>query len=90
MYPVNETVRNFRERLNLKQSYISDQIGMTQANYSKMEQGQIHLSTLNLYNISRAMGVPIVNVVVSHELGVVIINKDILKILRPLILAEDF
>ena len=90
MYNINDTIRNFREQLNLKQSYVADQIGMCQANYSKVEQGQIHLTTETLYKISKAMDVRLVNIVVSHELGVVIIDKEIVKILRPLILTEEF
>ena len=89
MYNIHQTIRNFREQQNLKQSYISHEIGMTQTNYSKMEQGQINLTIANLYKISLAMNTHIINIIVSHELGIVF-KEDIIEALRPLHLTEAF
>ncbi|MGF7217671.1 transcriptional regulator with XRE-family HTH domain [Spirosoma lacussanchae] len=52
-------LRVLRESKHLKQEYIAEQIGVSPATYSKIENGKIKLSTVRLQQIAHVLRVPI-------------------------------
>lgn len=54
---IGEKIRNIRELKNLTQDYMAEQLGMTQAGYSKIESGTSRVSYSKLMEISKILDV---------------------------------
>lgn len=54
---IGEKIRNIRELKNLTQDYMAEQLGMTQAGYSKIESGTSKVSYSKLLEISKVLDV---------------------------------
>lgn len=57
MNTVEEKIRNLRELKNLTQEYMAEQLGITQAGYSKIESGATKLTYNKIEEISKVLGV---------------------------------
>jgi len=57
MNTVEEKIRNLRELKNLTQEYMAEQLGITQAGYSKIESGNTKLTYNKIEEISKVLGV---------------------------------
>lgn len=57
MTTIEEKIRNLRELKNLTQGYMAEQLGITQAGYSKIESGNTKLTYTKIEEISRVLGV---------------------------------
>lgn len=56
---IADKIRNIRELKNLTQEYVAQQIGMTQAGYSKIEMGSSDVSISKLSKIAETLDVTI-------------------------------
>ena len=63
-YQIAENIKMIRLLKKLTQEYVADQLGMSQANYSRIENGQIEFTITNLNNIAKALSVD-VNVLID-------------------------
>jgi len=59
MIDVQEKIKNIRELKNLTQEYIAEKLGITQAAYSKIENGTTKISYDKLFQISNILGIEI-------------------------------
>ena len=57
MSTIEEKIRNLRELKNLTQEYMAEQLGITQAGYSKIESGATKLTYNKIEEISKVLGV---------------------------------
>lgn len=57
MNAIEEKIRNLRELKNLTQEYMAEQLGITQAGYSKIESGNTKLTYNKIEEISKVLGV---------------------------------
>ena len=57
MSTIEEKIRNLRELKNLTQEYMAEQLGITQAGYSKIESGNTKLTYNKIEEISKVLGV---------------------------------
>lgn len=57
MTTIEEKIRNLRELKNLTQGYMAEQLGITQAGYSKIESGNTKLTYNKIEEISKVLGV---------------------------------
>lgn len=57
MKGIEEKIKNLRELKNLTQGYMAEQLGITQAGYSKIESGNTKLTYNKIEEISKVLGV---------------------------------
>ena len=57
MNAIEEKIRNMRELKNFTQEYMAEQLGITQAGYSKIESGNTKLTYNKIEEISKVLGV---------------------------------
>lgn len=57
MTTIEEKIRNMRELKNFTQEFMAEQLGITQAGYSKIESGATKLTYNKIEEISRVLGV---------------------------------
>ncbi|MBN9283786.1 MULTISPECIES: helix-turn-helix transcriptional regulator [unclassified Flavobacterium] len=60
---LSEKIKNIRELKNFTQEYMADQLGITQAGYSKIENGATVLTYVKLLEIARVLGVKIEDII---------------------------
>ena len=58
-YEIAENIKAIRLLKKYTQEYIAEQMGMSQANYSKIENGQMEFSVNNLNRIATALHVEV-------------------------------
>ncbi|WP_198045129.1 helix-turn-helix domain-containing protein [Spirosoma montaniterrae] len=56
MLTLLENIRQLRLHKNFKQEYMAEQLGISTATYSKIENGKIKLSTERLHRIAATLG----------------------------------
>lgn len=59
MEKIENKIRNIRELKNLTQEYMADKLGISQAAYSKIENGNTKVSYDKLQDIAKIMGVKV-------------------------------
>ncbi len=59
MEKIESKIRNIRELKNLTQEYMADKLGISQAAYSKIENGNTKVSYEKLQDIAKIMGVKV-------------------------------
>lgn len=57
MPTISENIKNIRELKNYTQEYIANQLGMTQAGYSKIENGNTDVAYSKIIEIAKVLGV---------------------------------
>jgi transcriptional regulator with XRE-family HTH domain len=60
---IKDKIKSIRELKNYTQEYMADQLGITQAGYSKIEKGKIILSYVKLEEIGRILEVSIEDII---------------------------
>lgn len=65
---IEENIRNIREFKNLSQEYVADRLGLTQAGYSKIENGTTVLTFTRLKDIAEILNVTINSIIIFNEL----------------------
>ncbi|MEN2398905.1 helix-turn-helix domain-containing protein [Flavobacterium sp. MC2016-06] len=87
---IKNKIKSIRELKNYTQEYVADQLGVTQAGYSKIEKGKTILSFAKLVEIARILEVSVediisfdsqryfnsFNTVKGNNSGGIIINSD--------------
>lgn len=63
MATVEEKIRNIRELKNLTQEYMAEKLGITQAGYSKLENGSTVLTYAKLIQISKILEINIEDII---------------------------
>lgn len=63
MATVEEKIRNIRELKNLTQEYMADKLGITQAGYSKLENGSTVLTYAKLTQIAKILEINIEDII---------------------------
>lgn len=63
MATVEEKIRNIRELKNLTQEYMAEKLGITQAGYSKLENGSTVLTYAKLIQIAEIMNINIGDII---------------------------
>lgn len=63
MATVEEKIRNIRELKNLTQEYMAEKLGITQAGYSKIENGSTVLTYAKLIQISKILDINIEDII---------------------------
>jgi len=63
MATVEEKIRNIRELKNLTQEYMADKLGITQAGYSKLENGSTVLTYAKLTQIAAILEINIEDII---------------------------
>jgi transcriptional regulator with XRE-family HTH domain len=59
MKAIEKNIKNIREIRNLSQQYVSTKLGMTQAGYSKIENGSTILTFIRLRDIAEILNVSV-------------------------------
>lgn len=57
MLTIEEKIKSFRELKNFTQEYMADKLGITQAAYSKIENGTNKISYAKIEDISKILGI---------------------------------
>ncbi|WP_394776097.1 helix-turn-helix transcriptional regulator [Flavobacterium sp.] len=60
---IKNKIKSIRELKNYTQEYMADQLGVTQAGYSKIEKGKTMLSYIKLVEIARILEVSVEDVI---------------------------
>lgn len=60
---IGDKIKSIRELKNYTQEYIADQLGITQAGYSKIEKGNTNLSLEKLEQLAIILDVPLENII---------------------------
>ncbi|MCD9576927.1 helix-turn-helix transcriptional regulator [Flavobacterium soyae] len=60
---IKNKIKNIRELKNYTQEYMADQLGVTQAGYSKIEKGRTILSYAKLVEIARILEVSVEDII---------------------------
>jgi transcriptional regulator with XRE-family HTH domain len=60
---IKNKIKSIRELKNYTQEYMADQLGVTQAGYSKIEKGKTSLSYVKLVEIARILDVSVENII---------------------------
>ncbi|KRD09016.1 XRE family transcriptional regulator [Flavobacterium sp. Root901] len=60
---IKNKIRSIRELKNYTQEYMADQLGVTQAGYSKIEKGKTILSYVKLVEIARILEVSVEDII---------------------------
>ncbi|PXY40980.1 XRE family transcriptional regulator [Flavobacterium cheongpyeongense] len=60
---IKNKIKNIRELKNYTQEYMADQLGITQAGYSKFEKGKADLSYSKLVEIARIFGLSVEGII---------------------------
>lgn len=63
MATVEEKIRNIRELKNLTQEYMAEKLGITQAGYSKLENGSTVLTYAKLIQIAKILEINIEDII---------------------------
>jgi transcriptional regulator with XRE-family HTH domain len=67
MSGVGNKIKKIRELRNFSQNYIADQLGITQATYSKIENDEIDINISRLNQISKTLGVRVEDIFAFDE-----------------------
>ncbi|TDS54598.1 helix-turn-helix domain-containing protein [Myroides indicus] len=70
MKNVEEKIRNIRELKNYTQEYMAEQLGMTQAAYSKIENGSTRLTMSKLEDIAKVFEMDVSDLVAYDTQGI--------------------
>jgi transcriptional regulator with XRE-family HTH domain len=95
---IKNKIKSIRELKNYTQEYMADQLGVTQAGYSKIEKGKTVLSFVKLVEIARILEVSVedilsfdsqryfnsFNKVKGNNNGSIMINSDNTAVLKEL------
>lgn len=60
---IGDKIKSIRELKNYTQEYIADQLGITQAGYSKIEKGKTSLSLEKLQQLALILELPLENII---------------------------
>jgi transcriptional regulator with XRE-family HTH domain len=60
---IGDKIKSIRELKNYTQEYIADQLGITQAGYSKIEKGKTSLSLEKLEQLAVILELPLENII---------------------------
>ncbi|QGK73503.1 helix-turn-helix domain-containing protein [Flavobacterium sp. SLB02] len=60
---IGDKIKSIRELKNYTQEYIADQLGITQAGYSKIEKGKTSLSLEKLQQLALILEMPLENII---------------------------
>lgn len=60
---IGDKIKSIRELKNFTQEYIADQLGITQAGYSKIEKGKTSLSLEKLEQLAVILELPLENII---------------------------
>ena len=60
---IGDKIKSIRELKNYTQEYIADQLGITQAGYSKIEKGKTSLSLDKLEQLALILYLPLENII---------------------------
>lgn len=55
---VHKNIKTLREIRNFKQDYMAKKLGISQAGYSKIEQGTVDVSSTMIFKIAKILDVP--------------------------------
>ncbi|WP_281232942.1 helix-turn-helix transcriptional regulator [Flavobacterium gelatinilyticum] len=96
---IKNKIKSIRELKNYTQEYMADQLGVTQAGYSKIEKGKTLLSYVKLVEIARILEVSVEDIISfdsqryfksfntvkgNHNNGSILINSDNSEALKEL------
>jgi transcriptional regulator with XRE-family HTH domain len=95
---IKNNIKSLRELKNYTQEYMAEQLGITQAGYSKIEKGKTDLGYKKLEEIARILGVSVEGIITFDTQkyfnsfnningdynGSILINSDICPMLKKL------